>query len=214
MATLLQDTFGDTNGTPLTGHTMDVGPGWTVNATASAKDIQSNRASIAKGGGNPRDFCWSDSGAADCVITVIGRTDDTGATIDCVFRAVDVSNLWYCGIQHAGGGLFYIIKRESGSGAFSASTPVTVSLNTDYTIQVTLSGSSIIATMDGANEISDLSATFQQSETRHGIGSANDTSTGTVLFDNFSVASVVSYVPFPRTRGLRGGMSALSGGKA
>lgn len=62
--TLLQDTFTGADGTNLTAHTMNVGPGWT--AAAGSATIQSNQAKM----GASSSIYVSDAGQADFTLTL------------------------------------------------------------------------------------------------------------------------------------------------
>lgn len=177
MSVIVQDTFTDTDGTGLASHTPDVdtvGAGWSV--LSSTPVILSNRLDPAEG------QAMIDSGIADGIVRadVYGRQN--GGAVGPAFRVQDASNMWFAVIIFGATDNFYIFQRSGGSNTVRASTVVTVDLLTYYTIEVTLDGSSITATLDGGNEISFSSATLA-TETRHGYWN----SSGGAYIDNFIV---------------------------
>lgn len=162
---LLRDTFTDANGTLLTAHAMDVGPGWTLHE-GTCPTIQSNRASLA---GDVGCVC-SDAGRADVVArsTASVGTADANHVIAVVVRCMDGNNFWQAALF--GNGFFAIYDRTGGTFTMHASTSLgALTVGVGYTIEVTASGASITATVNGGNQISYGSATFNQTVTHHGI---------------------------------------------
>jgi len=187
-ATLLQDTFTDTDADDLiTQHTPNVGPGWTRNSTTSSWLIQGNRARVTKTG-TERDFAWMDSGDADVVISCKVFAQSASNLPGIIARlSDDESNCWIIHISPQSD-TFAILQREADVNTSRASTSVTIDIQTLYTIEVTLSGSTITATLNGGNQIQYASATFNQTSTKHGISDFNDTSSFSE-FDDFLVTA-------------------------
>jgi hypothetical protein len=184
---LVTDTFTDSNGTGLSSHTPDVdsvGGGW-IEDFGSGADIQilSNKAEQTDNVPTyPGGVAFIDVGVADCSLSGVWRSNPTfGTNGGMVVRATDKDNGWYIRLQNAG--VFEILERIAGSDTQRASVSPTVNLNTDYTITVQLSGTTITAQLDGGNEISYSSASFNQTETKHGIHLRR----GGDKFDNLSI---------------------------
>lgn len=170
MTVVVQDTFTDTDGTSLDVHTPDTqfSGGWTE--VTGNWGITGNQASIGAARDNAN--ATIQTGEADCTITVealsavtsSGGTRDTGIAA----RHSDTNNYWRIGINDFDE-IFRITERNGGTNTTRASTSVTINNATYYTVQVVLNGSTITATLDGANEISYGSATLNQTATVHGI---------------------------------------------
>lgn len=177
--TLLSDTFTDANGTALAAHVMDVGPGWTaVNGTAT---IQNNKAQAATGNAH----YTSDSGKSDVTVAgVLNLPAGAGANDGLVARGSDGNNYWRLTIN-AGASMFKLTEVVAGALADRASTSVTVTTGTDYTLSLQCSGQTMTGTLNGGNSISYGSAASNQTVTKHGIRSPD---AGTTT-DNFLVTN-------------------------
>jgi hypothetical protein len=182
--TLISDTFTDTNGTALASHTIaptnTPATSWTVGEGTGT--TEGNRARIA--GAVCSANC--DAGIADGTIQATVRRSGTSDNA-VMFRYQDATNYWIADLQAAGA--FKIFERNAGSFTERATAVATFSADTDYVVTVILNGTSIIARVDGANELTHTS-TFLQSATKHGIWGAR--SSGNVEFDNFSVTNATS----------------------
>jgi len=190
------DTFTDTNGTVLTAHTPNVSPGgamWVYQGSADIQ-IQTNRARCEGNGIN--NIAIIESGISDCDITSIiryaGGVGNT-STDGVVLRYEDQYNYYWIG-PVAKLNKFRIIKRVSdgaGGGTNSVdaeATGITISVDTDYTITINADGTSIVAELDGANELT-ATDSVHTTETKHGV---NGYVSGSQKpqFDNFEVARI------------------------
>lgn len=175
---LLQDTFTDTNGTDLTAHTMDVGPGWT--AGAGALTISTNRATAV----SLASFYWADCGQVDYTLTVDLTTSASGTSqLSGIVRVTDANNLWMVDIDTSAGA-FQLFQRTAGTYTQRAGASVSLANNTTYALAVTTSGDTISATLDGGSGISYGSASQGNSSTLCGIGNSYTTNQ---YWDNFEV---------------------------
>jgi predicted outer membrane repeat protein len=183
--TLILDNFTDANSTALTSHTIAPTntPATSWSALELTYEIQSNRAQNS-GGAIASTYC--DSAAADGTITSIVRR--SGA-VDCAlaFRITDANNYWLADLQAAGA--FKLFNKAAGSYNEIATTAVTFTDATDYTIKVILNGTSIKAYVNDANELTTTSA-VRQTETKHGLWKAGAGGAG--IFDDFTVTNATS----------------------
>jgi hypothetical protein len=187
VTTLLQDSFTGSNGTNLTAHTMDVGPGWTA-ATGSLV-LASNQAANGSG----VSLYASDSTAADGTVSCdcYPGNNNAGAGTGVVFRFTDMSNYWLAFLTN---NTFELAEVASGTLTNRASTSFgfTGDGAHKYTISVTYAGASISATVNGGNTISYGSAATGLSATKCGLysnlGGGNHD-----FFDNFLVTGTPSY---------------------
>lgn len=168
---LLRDLFAGADGTNLTSHAMDVGPGWT--AGAGAITLSGNKAT-----GNASGNYWADSAQAN-VTASLDVVLSTGVAGDLILRATDNNNFW---LLEPYNDAFVLYEKNAGSFTIRASTAVSTAGS--HTIQAVCSGSTIAATFDGGNQISYGSATFNQTATRHGI---SDGGVSNTAMDNFQV---------------------------
>jgi pectate lyase len=177
---LIQDTFTAVNGTTLPGHAPDVntpGNAWVVQSGAG--NIQNNKAQCSTG-------VWVatiDSGQANVTVTADIVLSVAGSDDGPVVRFQDANNYWFA--DASGSNNFILYEKTGGSFVQRASTTVTVSTGTTYTVQVQASGTTITATINGGNPISYGSATDFQTATKHGIKLDNATDTA----DNFKVTT-------------------------
>jgi hypothetical protein len=176
---LLKDTFTDTDGTLLTAHTMDVGPGWTQ-PSGSAWEIRSNQANHLSSDQQVR--VYSDAGKANVTYTldVVLSSFEFGV----VFRFIDSANYWYVyyACNYGGSQLW---KRVSGVKTSVATGTNTWTPGATYTITVTLAGDSIsVAITNGT--------TLTATDAAHNTGTKYGFFTqywGSPWFDNFLVVA-------------------------
>jgi hypothetical protein len=94
LTTVLEDSFTDTNGTALTSHTMETGPGWS--AVTGTFEIQGNKA-VPDSDAND-DQITTDAGVANYILTAtvtnrfVASTNEDAANI--AFRWSDSSHFW------------------------------------------------------------------------------------------------------------------------
>src|SRR5437879_4099527 len=128
---LLQDRFTDADGTAITAHTMDKGPGWTV--PQGTWTIQSNM--LNHGAGNYADCVTSDSGQANVTVSVDAIPNDTTNYECIVMRWSDFNNFWTPAIKAGSPGEFSIYEVSGGIGAQRVTASPTISTGTTYTIK-------------------------------------------------------------------------------
>ena len=180
------DTFTDANGTSLLVHTPDidtVGAGW-LRVGAQVWTINGNKVGHVQSFGNAGEAyanCGVADGAITCDVTVStsGGVDLAGVA----FRLTDTNNLWKVVVARATGA-FVIFERNAGVDINRTQKLVPIVGGATYTIKVILSGQSIVATLDGADQIPYALASFNQAVTNHGIESKSDD-----IFDDFKVVA-------------------------
>ena len=182
---VVYDTFTDTNGVLLSNHTPEIYPAgstWGGGTATTDTTIRGNAAesqcAYATNSG-----CGIVTGLADCKITanVSGHNSPNttyryrgyGIKVRCSSAANGSSSdtaTWYAVLIAAANDEFYILEKASGdSYTTRATTSVTINKDQVYLMTITLSGATITATLDGANEISYSSATTNQTSTIHGV---------------------------------------------
>lgn len=185
VAALILDQFTDTNGVALTAHTIAPtnvpATAWTV--AAGTCDIQGNRAQPETNSTVNVAVC--DSLRSD-LITISAFVNRAGATQDMgiVARYQDVNNYWLADMQN--GGTVVLFEKSGGSYTSRASAAQPFNTNTDYSLAMALSGTTITVTVNGANAISFSSSDFQSS-TKVGLWASLATVGGQI--DNFQVTS-------------------------
>lgn len=168
---LISDTFTDTNSVDLASHTIAPtnipATAWTVRA--GTWQIQSNRGTTTTGAANGH--ATLNSGVGDVVITAkvvnngsAGQANDSGIVVRW-----GSTNAFFRISINAADDVIRIVERAGGSNTVVATTSVTIATGTEYTIVVTCSGSTISATLDGANAVSYALATANQASGIHGI---------------------------------------------
>lgn len=171
---VLQDAFGGVDGTDLTVHTMDLGPGWLSDGSF---DIQSNRAHSVSSGSTK--VAYANASISDARISAIVNRGGTNFGVGVVLRFLDSSNYW---LLDLGSSEFALYEVNAGVFTKRASRSVSNNSSADHTIIATCSASLIIATMDGGNQVV-FSSVFLQTETRFGLKSFNSAH----VFDDFDV---------------------------
>jgi hypothetical protein len=182
-STVLQDNFVDTNGTTLTAHVMNVGPGWTV--PQGTWVINSNLADASVIGASAPTGAWAVAQANQANVTISANVVPQSSTDNCglVVRYSALTDLWEIEVNTGSSSNFTIQQRSSGSWTQRAAGSVTINAGTSYAVQAIASGQNISATINGGNQISYGSATANQTATQHGIvaGTANTETFGSFL---------------------------------
>jgi hypothetical protein len=176
------DTFTDTNGVRLASHTVAPTniPGSAWVEAQYTWDIQGNRASSLQVI-SATHIAVIESGVSNCVISATLNMT-TVATI--LFRYLDTNNFWVARLDVLVG-TFTLYECNAGAYTLRATKSMSILISTDYLVVVTLSGASIKATIDGANEIS-YSSSLHQANTKHGLSADYALAT----FDNFTVTAL------------------------
>lgn len=175
--TLFYDTFTGVNGTLLPAHTPDTdasGNGWTTQA--GTPDIFDNQARITA-----TEIATVDCGVADCVISANVKCLGLAAVAGIIVRFSSASSYTFVTIEDFFD-RFRVYEWNGSTLTSRASTNVTIDIGTEYTMTITLSGTSITATLDGANSIN-YTSSLNVSSTIHGISSRNNTGN----FDDFTL---------------------------
>ena len=176
------DDFNNTDGTNLTSHTMDVGPGWT--AGRGTWQINANRVSTITGGGDNECVAWVECGASDVVLTADVRAGAGGERR--LAGNISTADLLWLGYT---GGASTFIFQKTGSGAFTsrASGSCTAgTAGTIYPVKLECLGDLIRWTAGGATISYTGSPRAHKTETKHGIHVAHGS---TVSYDSFHAES-------------------------
>lgn len=183
--TLIEDAFTDTDATALSSHTIAPTntPAASWASDSGAMDINGNKArttTLASGLVQYR----ANAGVSDCVVSV-DVTPVGASVLGMSLRRNSAVNQWVLvALEGIAGNLFRLYEQATGY-TLRASTAVTVTAGVTYALRATLNGTSIVGTLNGTNEISFSSASYQ-TETNHGI---RDDHTGS-KFDNFKVMTL------------------------
>jgi hypothetical protein len=148
---LVYDIFTDTDGTNLSSHTIaptnTISASWTVNA--GTWDINGNRARItATADAN----ATINAGKSNATITGIVNVNNTSSPR---VRGLTVWSAYFVGVVYNSN--IFVIQNAARTNL--ASISFTCTYGVDYTIQVVCSGTTITATVNGANQISYTGAT-------------------------------------------------------
>jgi hypothetical protein len=182
---LILDRFVDANSTALASHAIapinKPGTSWT--AQAGSYTIQGNKASTTGSPANPGAVATCDCRQANSTVTCIVQATSALCSIGVVLR-------W-------GGGNFYLVQLSTSNSfdifdwngaAFTnhATTAFTMDTN-PHTIVAQISGTTITATLDGANQISFASASVNPTSTL--VGLRSNPAANTTTHSNFQVTS-------------------------
>jgi hypothetical protein len=172
--TVLQDNFVDANNTPLQSHTMNVGPGWTIDKGTFI--INNNKAQCTGIGSGPTGGrAHSDAGKADVTLSAIfNGTVSGGGNEGLTLRYTDENNFWLLNLTSTALTLY---ERSGGTWTQRGTSSASFSDNSNYALQIVASGTNLTCTVNSGNTIAYNSATSNQTVTKHGIsaGSVGDT---------------------------------------
>jgi hypothetical protein len=170
--TIINDLFTGTNGTNLTAHTPNTdvpGGAWNTGGGGSAAwTIQSNAMQVTgvMNGGT----AWINGGNPNGAITAVFNFLTSGAnpTFGILFRYADASDLWICELDKHNQALSIY---EDAASVFTqrASTAMTISASTPYTVKLIMSGSTLTATANGGNLTTYGSAASGLTAKNHGF---------------------------------------------
>jgi hypothetical protein len=182
----LLDRFTDADGTGLAAHAMNVGAGWTVQSgTWSVQGNQANKTNAIAA----VEFVTADAGAAD-VTAQADVTLGTGWTLGLTVRFQDTSNNYHLVLGGSGAQKVDLYEVNGGSlvQRASATASSTLAGGNTYTLAALCAGSSITASLNGTQQFSYGSASFNASQTRFGLACYYDGSSfQSNTFDNFQV---------------------------
>ena len=135
---ILCDSFTDPDGTLLSSHAMEVGPGWTVHS--GTWQIASNQGATSSSG---EVWAVANAGTDDLelfVDLVTGQTT-SGLSIGAIARYEDANNYWFAWFRGGGNQDFRIYERSGGTYISRAGTSKTLTMNTAYSLRVLVEGS-------------------------------------------------------------------------
>jgi lysophospholipase L1-like esterase len=184
----IYDTFTGTNGTALTAHTPDVNtPGHTWASPVGALNIQGNKAR------NTTTLSTAisviDSGRSDATAqVVVNETVGGNADAGLVLRYSDTSNYWKLYLDCAAGTVTLEEHSTANGVVTRGQANVTQSAGINYLVTAVLSGSTILAFVNGQHLIEYTNATQNQSATKHGITCFFQTGARDSTLDNFQIA--------------------------
>lgn len=211
MTIKVSDTFTDTDSTLLTSHTPDtdvVGTGWA--GTASA-DIISNQlrftaddVNVAIDGGNAD---------GDVYIDWIVATSSLNRN-SVLVRYTDDANHWRLNAREDNGDI-RVVEVNAGAVNVRATSSYTFSEGSTYVIKANCSSTTITGYVDAVSQVSYASATFNQTETMHGL--RRDTGSNNTRLDNFVIDDLAGgtiVISLAGNGGLAGpgGLAGTSGG--
>jgi hypothetical protein len=180
------DQFTDANGTALAAHaigpTNDPATAWAVDEGSFA--IQGNKARASTSTAVNSASC--NPGVADCTLTCTVRFASGTIDLGVKFRGIDLDNYWLADLRKTDG-TFKIFEKTGGTYTERASVAKVPAANTDYVIQVVLSGNSMVATVDGGSSINFTSA-VRNTAVRHGIWASLGSAADNADFNDFTVA--------------------------
>ena len=202
---VVYDTFTDTDAVLLSNHTPEICPSgstWGGGAATNLTIITTNAAcspdwySTSMG-------CGIDTGLVNCKITATVKAygynsnfnyRNSGIRVRCNSAAdseISDSSTWYGIVVNSHSDKFQIIEKASGNSyTVLSETSVTMDSETSYTLVATVSGTTITATLDGANEISYSSASVNSSSTIHGVKPSTYNNIKTPMVLDFQVESI------------------------
>jgi hypothetical protein len=169
---LLEDTFTDTNGTALTSHTMDTGPGWTsLEGSASPVQIQSNKAQSQVTGAAAYQYV-AESGDADvlieCTFTLGAAGTAGGHYAQIIFRSVDVNNFWTLRLFNVASNNLQLVRVQGGVDNVEQQATFSIAADTPYLFSVTCIGDDIDCSVD-ATTLPTETNSFNNTATKHGL---------------------------------------------
>ena len=182
----IYDTFTGANTTALASHT--IAP-LNIPATSWTDDVAGLQITSNKFGATGADkYSSCAAGVADGVISVVIRFSDVSFTCGAglVFRQSDVNNKF---LLLAANNALTLYKDQAGAFTSLQTTAVTPSNNTDYTISVTLAGTSIQCAY-GALASFTVTNIFNQSATRAGVYGSDNSLGAHVTGDDFRVSTL------------------------
>jgi hypothetical protein len=194
VASLILDTFTDTNGTLLTAHAIGPlnvpGTAWTPLSTDTGTNLLINAYNQVKVQATVK-RAKVDAGVADCRLSCdfnTGQCSGLGSIVGLVLRATDTSNYWWAGMDKSLN-LLRLVEVTSERAAASK----TWADNTAFSLGVICSGDSIQASISGgwSGTIGYGFASFNNSVTKFGLYlSYSSTLTTSPIADNFYLESL------------------------
>ena len=209
MATLISDSFVDTNGTDLFSHTPttdEMGWGWGQIGT-DTWEINSNSVAITSTP-NTWAFAVIQPGDKDVDVTINFTTPTGNSAVGIVVHWKDSDNHWRIQNQTDGDSL-RIADIIGGTFTQRAASAATMNASTSYSLRVVVSGNNIDAYWDGAGSptVSYASASFQAELPVIGITSFVSGAYNPIVFDDITVTGntlTTTYQEWSNNEGLIG----------
>ncbi len=174
---VLRDTFTDADGTNLTAHTMNVGPGWTVADGTFEINANNQVQATVVSGSQAKATAISDAGIANISLACNLYTGDANG-VGLNLRYKDTGSFWNAALATSANEL-RIFQIESGLPTERAAVALTLAPSTWYTLTFTADGNALTATV-GASSCN-YTSTYNNDQTSHGIRSTSTSQ----AFDNF-----------------------------
>ena len=188
MAVKINCTFTAPNGTLLTAYPWtdpaDVNvpvAAWTTGVGGSAMVI-SNQANLPS-----YQWLYLDAGVADCTITAQAKFTGASQPVGFLYRYLDNNNHWYVWFAET---YIRISEVSGGSSATRATTAHVYTINTSYTLTLTLAGNVATVTADGAS--ASYTSAVGNTRTKHGLISGNGG-----YYDDYKIETAGNAVPIP-----------------
>ena len=144
--------------------------------------IQSNK---ARGGtAGIHNLAAADAGQKNVTVSAVGNTPSSTQRMGLLTRVTDANNFWWYYFDTVGGNV-YLFERVAGADTARASAAQAYSANTDFALQVSVSGTRITGTANGGNAITYSTMGTGLSATKHGISTYDVGGT----LDNFQVTT-------------------------
>lgn len=178
----LSDLFTDVDGTALTAHKMDLGPGWQQGE--GTFDILHNAAECKTITGR-FPAAWSGAGQADVTLTVTVTLSAMGKLHGLALRVASAANRWRIGID---GNVFDIREMVGDAETVRATANFPAIVGVPYTIQCVALGPSLKATVNGGVPIAYGGAITQQMTGNHGVDAGAPLA---AVFNNFQAGPVI-----------------------
>jgi hypothetical protein len=180
---IAETTFPQTNGTNLSGASLEVGGTWSVLSGAWSTTTGSYATQTAA---TDPSYLTTNTGSADVTVTATINDHSAAQTLGICVRMSDNNNGWLADLG-SGTNNFQLFEVVSNVYTFRARTTATISNDTDYPLVVTAAGSTISVNFNnGAATLSYGSATSNQTVTKHGLKAGT---TNIKKFKNFRVTS-------------------------
>jgi hypothetical protein len=183
---LLSDTFTDADGTALSAHTPDSGPGYSL-VIFNDPIIVGNK---VRAGSGFNFNAVADVGVADVDITatIHSGTWEPNSYIGFTIRATSTNDLWWV-FWEANSANISLYEGNGGVYTLRASSALATTNDESHTVRVVASGATITVFLDGSQIISYGSATHNQTATKHGVAISQPTGGQTHYIDDMAIAA-------------------------
>lgn len=186
-AALFDDRFPDANGTNLHGKAPNPGPGNAWSVHSGAAEVLDGMLATVSGGGTTGMTASADMGAANVTVEcdILATTADALQVI--AGRLTDANNCWWASLYQVGNEVS-IYELNGGGLTQRAVVSLAITANVTYRMRAVFNGNSITVYVDGVEQTSYGSASFQNTATRFGVRLPGFTSLKQV--DNYLVTAL------------------------